>query len=386
MENIPGNNRNEAESIGGSKIPLRFLRALGITILAFLMSFILASPISFSVSSLFSSPDKEDTQLSDFYAQVANRRPVRQLDPEVVAIDIRNADREEIARLMEIVGMCEPKAVGLDVMFGDERDGDERLIEALKSVPNLVMPLGVEVNPDETVTPTDYSYFHGNFNHEQGIVNLASRYERGTIREFPTWFRSSHEDSIPSFPVAIALTAHPEVKDALIKRNHTIEFIDYPSREFEVIPIEEAPDRIEELMGKIIMIGSFSDASDLHSTPIASMVPGVLIHTYALSTINTGRYYSRPGIWGDWLLAFVLCLFTVWISMVIDARVKGLVVRLIQLVIVYLTVQIGYYLFVDQRIVINFTYTLLMITFGTFASDIWHGAIGAVKMLRKRKG
>lgn len=360
------------------------MRAVGITLLAFLLSLLFASPISFSVTSLFSSPEKEDSQLSDFFAQVADRRPVRQLDREIVLVDIGSAGREEIAGLMEVLALCDPKAVGLDVMFADRRDDDGRLIDALRSVPNLVMPVAVSVGNDGTVDVTEESYFQHAFPHGEGVVNLASKHARGTIREFPTWFRTAGGDSIASFPVAVALTAHPDLEGVLKERGNAIEIIDYPSREFDVIPIADASDRAEELLGKIVIVGAFDDASDLHATPIASMVPGVLIHAYAVGTVDNGKYYHRPGMLTDWILAFLLCLFNVWISMVIDARVKGLVVRLIQLLVVYIAMQIGYYLFVEHRVIINLTYTLLMITFGIFAADIWNGTQGAVKIVKEK--
>ncbi len=335
--------------------------------------------------SIFSSPEKEDNQISDFYAQVANRRPVRHLDPQIVVIDIESAGRPEITRLLETISLCGPKAVGLDVEFEDEREGDEELLNALRSVPNLVMPLGIELNDKGRVIPKDRSYFHGTFPHEEGIVNLTAKSMNGTIREFATWFVDEKGDSIPSFPVAIATLMNPETERQLRERGNRHEFIDYPSREFDVIPINEVNDRAEELLGKTIIIGSLSDAADLHFTPLDARLAGVLIHAYAVGTITSSSYYSKPNIWIDWLIAFVLCLFTVWISIWVDKRVKGLVVRFLQLLIVYIIVQIGYYMFVDHRVILNFTYTLVMIAFGMFASDLWFGTTGLMKTIKLRR-
>ncbi len=361
------------------------LRAFGITLLAFVLSLLLASPLSFSVMSIFSSPDKEDSQVSDFYAQVADRRPVRHLDSEIVLIDIENAGRAEITEMLEVVALCDPKAVGLDVMFEDPREGDERLIAAVTSVPNIVLPVGVDINGKGEAIPKDVSYFHKDIVRNQGVVNLAAKSMNGTIREFATSFDGENGKTIPSFPVEIVRVAHPEKVRTLLERGNRHEFIDYPSREFDVIPIGEVRDRAEELLGKIIIIGSLSDTSDIHVTPLDSRLAGVLIHAYSAGTILSGNYYTRPTRFGDWLIAYILSLFTIWISIRIDARVKGLVVRLLQLIIVYLAVQIGYYLFVDHRIVFNFTYTLVMIAFGMFASDLWHGTSGLARIISEKR-
>ena len=362
-----------------------FLHALGITCLAFLLSFLLASPMSFSLSSLFSLSDQEEKGISDFYTHVANQRPVRTLEDKIVIVDIGNAGRDEIAELLEVISLCEPKAIGLDVMFTDQRKDDERLLSAIASTPNLVLPISVEESENGIIKVKESSYFSDIIPHSDGVANLVSKRAKGTIREFPTWFRLKNGDSIASFPVAVALTADSRLKKTLKERDKKIEIIDYPSHEFVVIPIAEAIERSDEFLEKIVLIGAFSDVNDIHSTPIASMMPGVLIHAYGVNTIISERYYSSTGIWGDWTLAFILCLVTVWISILIDKRIKGLLVRLLQLLIVYLVVQIGYYLFIEGRIIVNLTYTMLMITFGMFASDLWFGSQGAFNMLREKK-
>lgn len=57
----------------------------------------------------------------------------------------------------------------------------------------------------------------------------------------------------------------------------------------------------------------------------------------------------------------------------INIGVKGLIMRIVQVTLLYLTIRLGYYFFIEHNIIINFSYSLMMLTFGLFAGDIWIG-------------
>lgn len=368
------------------RLPRLLLKALGITALAFALSLLLVKPISFSATSLFAPPEKDDYTIADFYADVADRRPVRTLDDNIVIVDIGMMDRYEIAGLLEIVSLCGPRVVGLDVMFEQEMDGDSVLLQAIEANGStLVMPVTVRQGADGHYALGERSYFHTPRCDDAGVVNLPGKVEGGTIREFATSFRMSDGTEWPSFVVAVAEKADPEAMRRLRERGNRLEVIDYPSREFTVIPGEQLFDRAEEITGKIVLIGALNDLGDMHSTPVNSYLSGVRIHASALSTILTGNYYNTGSVVTDWLMAWILCYLVTLAGVVVNVKIKGLVVRVIQLVLVYLTVLIGYKLYVDERIIINFSYTLLMVTFGLFATDIWNGVAGLWQTVRERR-
>ena len=60
-----------------------------------------------------------------------------------------------------------------------------------------------------------------------------------------------------------------------------------------------------------------------------------------------------------------------------------MIVRIIQVVLAYSAVRIGYELFIDKHVVCNFSGTLLMIAFGLFAVDIWNGMSALISLLKK---
>lgn len=352
--------------------PATLLKATGITVLAFLLSAILVSPLSMSLLTLFSPPEKQDFSVSDFYAQLADKRPVRTLDPNIILIDIDRGGREEIADVLDIVSLCDTRAVGLDIMFADHRPTDTHLLEALSSVPGLVLPMELESTDGESFSVAEMPWFHESIDAHYGAANLPGAYIGSTIREFPVGFRTER-GTVRSFPAAVAATADPEALKTLDARGNRNEVIDYPSREFTVIPAEELFDRAETINGKVVLIGSLSDKADIHATPVDSRMSGLMIHAYALSTILESRYYTDVPESKEWIPAFVLSWLLILSSLSLSIKARGIVMRLVQCAILYLSVHIGYSLYADHRIILNFSYTILMITFTFFAADIWNG-------------
>lgn len=369
------------------------LKALCITLLALGLSMCLAAPFSASVSSMFSSPEKTDFVMSDLFASVADHRPVRYLDDRIVLVDIAQAGRGEMAEALEILSFCQPAAVGLDVHFAAPKDPetDARLIEAISHLPMLVLPLGLSDTENDSsgeYAVTDKPFFHDSLpDLTYAAANLAANHERATIRKFPVKFRTAHGD-IPSFSTAIAALGAPVTAERLLDHQaggvfNNLENIDFPSREFNIIPIDELADHAEGLNGKFVLIGALSDAFDMHATPVNSYMSGLMIHAYSLATILDGNWYTQISDWADYALAFTMCFLLVWLCVSVGSKIKSLMLRLLQVLALYAAVRIGYALYVDNHVIFNFSHTFLMLTFGLFAVDIWNGTDGLIDICRK---
>lgn len=359
--------------------------SLGITLLAFALSWIVAQPFSFSMSTLLASQDKKDFNNTDFYNIVANSRPVRTLETEVVIVNIDNADRDDIIDLLNILSIMEPKAVGLDVTFNEQRDGDTLLIDAIDAVPNMVLASTLSKSGG-VICPDDNSWFYNETYNEYnyGIVNLPSKFEGATIRQFPLWIADNNGEKKPSFALAIASQIDPQVIEEISVRGHEFEIIDFPSHEFTVIDWYDVPDHPEAIEGKIVLIGATGDTSDIHATPIEGQMTGVTIHAYAICTLLHGRYYDTVPKWINILVAGLICILMTFISLIITTPIKGVVLRLVQVIMLYLTLRVGYSLFVDNRIIMDFSYSILMLAFVFFASDVWNGSIYLYNIIRNK--
>lgn len=178
-----------------------------------------------------------------------------------------------------------------------------------------------------------------------------------------------------SFPAAVVRQTHPEAFRALMERakSKKLEFVDYASKEFTVVPIDKIADNPELFTDKITLIGSFSDIADSHKSPVDSRIPGAMIHAYTLSTILDGRYFDGSSKPFNMVLAFILSFSVVWMSTSVNPRARGLFMRCLQIAVVLLSVWLCYYLFIEHRYVLNCAYLLLTVTFALFASDIWNG-------------
>lgn len=346
--------------------------------LAYALSSLLLQPFSFSASSLISTADRSDFRITDFYYLVADNRNVCELDTSIVIINIDNSDREEITDILEVLQFANPRVVGIDVLFEQPQEDDLRLVEAISQCHGVVMPASVEA--DSTSKKSGMFKVSGvscvdsllvNVTH--GVVNFPSLHTNGTVRDFKIEFPTDHNGNLPSFPVAVAKAADPKSFKRLKKRGKDLEAINYPSREFTVLDPSELLDSLDYLNDKIILLGAMTEESDRHHTPVGDAMSGVEIHAHAIATILNGGYLNMLSPTQNNLIAFSLCFIVAFLSLLINPGIKGLLLRILQLSLLYLLLRCGYAMFVDRGVVFDLSMSLLMVAFALFASDVWIG-------------
>lgn len=348
-------------------------KALAISVFAFALSALLITPLSFSASAFLSNPEKSDFAITDAYTILADSREVSKRDTNIVIVNLRGLDREGISQVLELMPYLDPKAVGLDVVFEAPHEDDSRLIEAARNCPGLVMAESMS-KEDDFFRPLEYSFFADSIGVRRGVTTFPARFAKSTIRKIKNFFPEENGDSVPAFVVALAQVGAPEAFDKLSKRGNEFELINYASRNIEVIMPEDIADRAQELKGKIILLGDTDDLLDMHATPANSTVSGVMIHAKALSTILDGDYLNTMSDFMNKAVAFLLCVLIVLIWHMFSDKellLRGGTVRILQLTLLLSMIIAGYALFVQRNFVWDFSYALLMITFGLFANDIW---------------
>lgn len=70
------------------KIAEKVAKAIGITLLAFGLSLVIMQPFTISLATLVSAKDRQDFNITDFYNIIADGREVRELDRDIVIVDI----------------------------------------------------------------------------------------------------------------------------------------------------------------------------------------------------------------------------------------------------------------------------------------------------------
>lgn len=368
--------------------PDDFLKATVITVLAFSLSLVLMQPFSLSIATLISSNDRHDFNITDFYNIIADGRAVRTLDRDIVIVDIKDATREDVAVVLDFLPALEPRAVGLDVMFDVPRDNDSLLLSAVANMPEMVMIVDVEGDSErgaETFHMAQTSFFHDSLGVRRfGASNLPTKYEGGVVREFSVDFPVKDGKAVSSFPVALAEAVDSSAVAELRARGLRLENINYPSRTFKCIPWYDIASYAEDIQNHIVLLGAVGVPEDMHATPTQKQMSGIEIHAHALSTILNRNYLDTVGTIGNLAIAFALCFILAMIHLRLPAEFKSLALRLIQLILLYFIIRIGYYFFIDRSIIVNFSYTLLMMTFVLFACDIWFGVNGTIKFFKKK--
>ncbi len=361
---------------------------------AYCLSMIMTQPLSFSLGAV-SSMSSADFSITDMYQIVADGRAVHTLSPNIVIVDVNNCTRDQIAETIELTKLCEPKAIGVDVSFVEQRDGDEPLVQSFANADNIVCAELLETsksNGDASQFDVKYrSWFADSLGN--GVTFAAANFPTighgGTMRNFKPWFRMTDGNETPSFATALAMKADPGSVKILRLRGNDTEPIYYPSVEFKVLMPGELYDRGEELTGNVVLLGALNDPGDLHRTPLDSHTSGTLIQAYALNTVLNGHYLEQSPSWVAELVAFLITFIFIFTSLSIKTGVRGLLLRFMQVTVLYLVLYAGYWCFIERNVVIDFSRSFLMLAFALFAVDIWNGLYylwtKGVESARKRR-
>lgn len=360
-------------------------RAVMATLLGLFLSTCLVQPLSMTTSAMFSSPDKRDFQLPDLFSQIADNRPVRSFDDRIIIVNIGRNGREEIGEALSLLSLCGPKVVGVDINFAEPSDYDSSLIDGIMSLPEVVFPLGL--SPKKTggyYQIEDKPFFYDEIEGiKYGIVKLPASSEKGTVREYAVEFPTEN-GNIPSFVTALAEIMDPNAVEELKARQQETGITSYHSREYKILNLEDIEENAEAFADKIVLIGAMEDAGDMHATPIQSHVAGVMLHAHALSTVLDHIWFEKVPKSYDYILAVGLCLAIMLIVYGLRNNFKGLVLRIIQASLAYLSVRIGYALYVDHNIIFDISFTITIIAFGLFAVDIWNSIEALWKIYSKK--
>lgn len=355
------------------------------------LTFVISAFIIENLSGLFSVDPTEqsaDVLMSDIYYSVAKRRSVDDLNSDIVLVGVDDCSRGEIAALIDAVNYAEAKVIGVDVLFevvGNNQD-DANLIEAINGCDNIVMPVRLEYNSTDSTfslpsIPSIYSALQGV---EYGVVNLPSN-KSSLIRYFKPFFKSNIIE-LNSFAAAITQCFDSVHYNKLVERNNELEDINYMGAEFEVFDAYEIIDenlyprpQIESfLKDKIVLIGDLNNSYDMHITPMGDYIPGIIIHAKIVDTVLGDNYIeSSSNLFNIWI-SIIFCFAFAYINLKSKLsekwnNIEGLLIRVLQMGLVYLFMVIGCYWFINRALLINFSQVLVMICNSALITDIWLG-------------
>ena len=241
----------------------------------------------------------------------------------VIIVNIGDAGRAEIAELIEVISIGEPKAIGVDVFFAEPRNNfaDTLLSDVVKQSPNVVMASYWDEESSQMVSSA--SLFQSK---ETGFTNFIGVDPRfSTIRYFSPQ-QETEDQSVPAFAVAIAALADSANAAAFLIRNNSKEAIRYTGNlesflffdKDEVLGLEVDP---EVFAGKVVLLGFMGNYledpfnfEDRFFTPLNEQISGrsvpdmngVVIHANIIEMILTRNWVNSTGFWFKIIFSFVI--------------------------------------------------------------------------------
>jgi len=379
--------------IGADKFLLR--DALLCTILTFIVAGVLYfSFVNLSILDPFEKAFK-DFKLTDIY--YSERMHDEKRNNKIVLVNIKHANRFQIAQAIEKINTQNPSVIGLDIIFKDRKSEfiDSVLKSSIISSKNLVTAYFHQ--NDSIVNNHDYFKFDGE---KKGYINLNLEGQNTVVRDFLGVKVNVANDEY-AFATQLSLNAGYMDKDYAkneLKKPIPINYIGNKDI-FLNFDIEDVlnTDKIPAFKDAVVILGYLGDGNenfdieDKHFTPLNSewvgrAVPdtfGVIIHANILNMLSKQNLIYRISEFTTYLLSFLLCFFTVLFSMKLyikNSLVFDISEKLIQLVISIVLVYLALRL-MQVNIYISVTPLILLSVLGIEMIDYYEHL---VKYLNKR--
>lgn len=276
----------------------------------------------------------EDFQFTDIYYSTYkknNKDTAHKKDNDeerIYLVNIADANRDSIAKMLKTISAYEPMAIGLDVSFSTLKSEKEDSLLRLTLHGNIPVILASQFEPEvDTLTTTHSSFGVENM---EGYGNFLGEKEN-TVRFFYP-FRYYNNKEIACFPAKILEVINANGFAKLKGRNNQTEIIHYSEKKFNVFEpgnIRQGNDSLNVLKGKYVMMGYMGpgygkkDFEDIHLTPLnksygGHSVPdmyGVQIHAHVLAMMLDNSYIYEPSKYTVWLITFIITLFYMYFFM-----------------------------------------------------------------------
>jgi len=278
-----------------------------------------------SVDIAFLNPVKKaiaNFSLSDMYYEVKQETTEPEMCPVITLVDMTDLrSRDEIAAVIDSIAACEPRVLGVDLIFESLREdlGDSRrLAEAAESA----APVSVF-----SCKLTDYAAADSSFRGKTGsFFAPGSRYASDTVAlmALPVMEAYANVKSGEDYSYVRELTVERKLggekmrsmaatlaglytgKDVTATRDR---LIDYQPTRFPVVRYDSIMACKELLRDRIVLLGTMHEEADMHYTPLGKM-PGMEVQAYATLTLLKQKEITEVGTPVLLLLAFVISYLT----------------------------------------------------------------------------
>lgn len=360
---------------------MHYLKAIFTTLIALLLSVWLTSDMNSDyITTMFLGV--RDVEFSDFYDRVIYNRSEKNVSDDIVIVSIDSINgRNEIAQTLLDLANCQPRVIGVDVLFEDFQgaEQDSLLIDVVSKYKNIIMACEIDVEHSSTVP----SIFDGYISEERlGFVNLIKRNSL-TVRSFmPSMYTNGKK--VPSFALSILSLYDKDAYNRVLQRGVEEEKLLFPPIAFNEIDGRNLSHHKAELKDKVVLVGCMSDRYDCHSTPVNDEMAGMEVWALALDNAINYRFLSSFGTILDWGFAIISCLFLTFLYIRLnDTNLQNFGMRLAPMLLILLLCLLGCYLYYFH-IYLNVSKAILLSAIGILILDTIYALSDIIKFLLKK--
>ncbi|MBO7134512.1 MAG: CHASE2 domain-containing protein [Bacteroidales bacterium] len=328
------------------------------------------------------------------YSEMSRKDDIYKTDTNIYIVNIGELSRGELAQKINIIQKFEPRVIGIDAVFKEQRTGslqeimeDMALKQALNAKPNIVMgAFGIydTIDDDKSngVIRTneffgDLPYGHLEFSRNGGLIH----------REFDKFIRytdtiTNEPVTINAFSAAIVSMYDNDMFLKFAKRNKKqTECINFRggSMPFIKIDYEDINDscNLSMFRDNIVLLGYLGmykgapmDTIDAFFTPLKRCegydAKGIELHAHIISMIMNDDCLVTLEEWQNYAIAFIITFFFVlWLVYwyVFGAKFFDILSKPIQFLLIAVVLLISYYVMKEFGIKVDMMPSGIMLIF-----------------------
>jgi len=298
-----------------------FFATLFSYILIFLLSYLF---INLSFFKPLKETMKDFSFLDVYYSE--NFNPSNTVNNDIIIINVEQRDRFEIAQLLEVVKKEQPKVIGLDIIFREQKESfiDSLLTKALDGNNIITSFL---INNDSIITNNPVFKTSG----KSGFINLNFNNKTNVIREF-TSIKNIEDTNYNSFASQIVTSysaskweeynySQKLSKEKVIKFHGNYDtFLTFGFDEFM------QNNNKELIKNKIVLLGylgtptgNINDVEDKHFTPLNKVTAGksnpdmfgLVIHANIINMLLKNDFMYRVSNLWIGIITFITTFFSI---------------------------------------------------------------------------
>ena len=255
----------------------------------------------------------QNFQLSDLYYQIMKDSGKETVSPLITIVDVSALyDRAEIADVINKINDCDPRLIGVDIIFGGFKGdtiGSDMLAEAIMNTENPVVAYKLTEydNEKKEFTSSRHSFFATSSDGiPEGFSNVGHDALGGPVRYISTTHKVKGEQT---YSLAYQIVRSFDKDFALDSTSMDKRMIDYTPTVFPIVKYESIEQNRDLLKNRIVILGGMHDDADMHYSPYGR-TPGTYIQACAVQTLLENKHIEELNPWVSAIISFLIILLT----------------------------------------------------------------------------